>query len=507
MHRLLWIGLGMLIGAAALGVAWSTSGGDAVVRVTVLPHENGTVEIGLQQRNADGQWSDLKQPPARFLSPGAESGKRLHSSEIIVPVETPAEAVANVQGEYLRSEGAEAAAYFPFEQAEAGAVAADTVICVVDLRDEGVGQICDGLADAYPGAVERVENENSAALAQYLNERFQDGANVAGIFATSLRVTQILGEAMQANDFYPRLFYWIELIDPHLPSSESIYCVIGHGGAQADLFWGLAGEAQQSALAGLDVQLRAESYAAIEDQVQALRRCHDDGAAAVATTLSNPAALGPAVSGLHEAEIPVISYNSGAEAGEEVRTALHISLDDRQGGRIAGEEFNRRGFDGNILCIIHEETNVGLEERCDGLDATYAGPVERFRTGALAAEDRNQAIIDRLSEGGVEAILALSVLSAFDVEIALWRSELDVPRATFGFSLGTMRRVASGRMLFAVPDHPELQSYLASSATLLVDRLRIDPMLYFNGARMLIEPMIFGAEEMQAILDDIVADR
>lgn len=506
MRTIVLLVLGALIGVATLGAVWSATDGDVTLRVTVLPHEDGRVEVGLQHLNAEGEWIDAEEARFRFLAPDAEPGIRLHSSDIVVPVETPAESVAGAYYDYLHSEGSRIADSFPTEPAEEGAVPATTMLCIIDLRDEGLGGLCDGLETTYEGTVERVENENSEQLRQYFDERFQNGDDIAGAFATSPRITEIIANAMRANDFFVPLSYWMELINPLLPASDSLYCVIGHGGRDVDFFWGLSGEAQQSALAGLDVQLRSESFTEIEDQVAAVRQCLDDGAAAVATTLSNPVAMQPVIDELRVADIPVISYNSGAEEGDEISTALHIALDDRRAGRLAGEEFNQRGFEGNILCIIHEETNVGLEERCDGLEASYQGAVERFRTGSLAPEVRFQSIMARLNAGGVDAILALSVDSAFDVEIAMFFGQLNIPRATFGFSLGTLRRVASQRVMFTVHDHPELQSYMASGATLMVDRFRIDPSLYFNGVRVLIEPMIFGAEEMQAILDDMVAD-
>lgn len=76
----------------------------------------------------------------------------------------------------------------------------------------------------------------------------------------------------------------------------------------------------------------------------------------------------------------VISFNSGAEHADSVGSELHIALDDAATGRIAGEEFNRRGFPGPIACLIHEDGNAGLETRCDELEAAYrGGSVSRLR--------------------------------------------------------------------------------------------------------------------------------
>ena len=86
----------------------------------------------------------------------------------------------------------------------------------------------------------------------------------------------------------------------------------------------------------LHIGVRAESYAVAAEQAEAVRRCVADGATGIATTLAEPEVLKPAVREAIDAGIPVVSFNSGAEVASEVGTVMHISLDDREGGRSAG---------------------------------------------------------------------------------------------------------------------------------------------------------------------------
>ena len=61
--------LGILIGAAAIGaVAATSSGGDGAVEVRIVaePLEDGRVEVGLQQRQRDGEWGETEKPPLRL---------------------------------------------------------------------------------------------------------------------------------------------------------------------------------------------------------------------------------------------------------------------------------------------------------------------------------------------------------------------------------------------------------------------------------------------------------
>ena len=57
--------------------------------------------------------------------------------------------------------------------------------------------------------------------------------------------------------------------------------------------------------------------------------------------------------------------------------------------------------------------------------------------------------------------------------------------------------------MFAIFDHPEIQSYLAAVGALFTERLRIDPASYFNGAQMLITPTIVNAEQMERLLETL----
>ena len=503
MRNLVLIGLGIVIGAAALGAVWAATAGDAIVRISTLPHEDGRVEVGLQQRGEDGEWMDLEQPELRFVPADAEVGEALYSSEIVIPVEVRSETVAAAYHEYLFGAGQGVADGFNAYHAGVSEGEFGALLCIVDVGDAGIDSLCDGLEDRYEGAVERVELADLEELGAYLRERLSTDAELGGLFATSLATAQTAVNARVETGRFVRTTYWIELISPRLPSPDALYCVISHG-SEADLFWGLSGEVSQAVAGALGVNLRIESHGAIAEQAAAIQRCVGDGAVAIATTLTDPAGLQPALAAAEAADIRVLSFNSGVEAAAASGSALHIALDDRAAGRAAGEEFNRQGIDGNVLCIVHEAANVGLEERCAGLEETFGGTVERWIARSPATVEAE--LIARVASGGVDAVLSLSMGSTFTTYFALQDARLQVPQGAFGFSLGLARRVADGRLMFTVLDHPEVQAYLASVGVLMVERFRIDPTAYFQGASILIEPLVADGEAMRALLAGLVEE-
>lgn len=505
MRNLIWVALGFILGAATLGAVWANVAntpddpdGAVDVRIVVERHASGDVEVGLQQREVSGEWGETLRPEHRFLLAGVQADRPLHSSVVIVDTDSRYETVAAAYAEYLFASGQESAQRF--HERLGGAEGLPRMLCVNDLNDPGFSNYCDGIESVYGGDVERLEVSDYEEFRVELETRLLEDRQIGALFATSVPTANIVDETREATRRFIPWSYWIELIDPHLPSPDNLHCVISHG-SDEDLFWGLAAESSVAAAGMLGINLRNEVYTSGAEQADAVRRCVADGAVAIATTLAHPEAMTPAVRHAIDAGVPVISYNSGAEDAAEVGTALHISLDDYEAGRVAGDEFNRRGIDGQVLCVIHEPENQGLHDRCDGLAESFNGTVERW-----SMTDRATTVAElhaRLDEGDVSAVLGLSSSIGSQVRAAIFDSRLNVRGATFGFSRTVAEYVSDGRLMFAIFDHPEIQSYLAAVGALLAERLRIDPMAYFNSTQMLITPTIVNAEEMQALLDSL----
>ena len=506
MRYILILGLGVLIGAAALGAVWASQNGDGPeVRVSAERLEDGRVEIGLQQRGDDGQWSEIERPTRRFLAPDAPSGQVKFSSPVQIDLVTRAERVAAEYQAELLLAGENLGDYFLAAfHAEDDPESLAPVLCLVDPALAELRALCEGIGETFPGGVVLLETDDYHAAADEVERRLLSG-EVSQIMATS---NQLVETAVFARDHIlvnnPELgwtwvHYWFEMLNPLLPAEDDLFCVISHGGE--DLFWGLATDTAHNAAAALGLNLRAEAFADVADQAEMIRRCADDGAAAIATTLISPDDLAPAIAEATAAGVPVMSFNSGAEAAAEVGSSFHIGLDDRRAGELAGEEFNRLGAEGTILCVVHEADNVGLHERCDGLTATYAnGPVERWD---YAGDEPAAALLERARQGDVGAVLSLSDSVGLSILFAQW-PDPDVPLATFGFNLGFAKWVEEGKIMFAIYDHPLVQTYLGVMGALLIERLRLDPVTFFNGMRLLIEPQIADAEQMRRVTNALI---
>ncbi len=505
MRTLLLILFGVVIGVATLGAVWATVSntpddpdGAVDVRIVLERLPDGRVEAGLQQREVEGEWGETLMPEHRFLPPDAELNLALHSSVMVVDTDSRYEIVEQDYADYLFQSGQEIAE--GFHERFGGSEDAPKMICIDDLNDRGIERLCDGFASAYAGPLQRLAVTDYDAFREELETILLEDRELRALFTTSVATAQIVDDAREATRRYVRWTYWIELVDPHLPDPDQLYCVISHG-SDEDLFWGLSAETSVAAAGALGINMRNEVYASGVEQAAAIRRCTADGAVAIATTLAEPEALQSAVQEALAAGVPVISFNSGAEEAAEVGAALHISLDDYEAGRIAGDEFNARGVEGRILCVIHEPANQGLHDRCDGLEASFSGTVERW-----SMNDRETTVSElheRLSVGDVDGVIGLSSSIGVEVRSAIFQYDRRLPAATFGFSRTIAEYVSDGRLMFAIFDHPEIQSYLAAVGALFTERLRIDPASYFNGAQMLITPTIVNAEQMERLLETL----
>lgn len=293
-----------------------------------------------------------------------------------------------------------------------------------------------------------------------------------------------------------------------------LMCVLGHGYPEDDRFWRwtLAG----SGVAAYQYGVQIVRYGALDSDEHAadLRDCISRGPITIATSLPYADDLREPLAEAQAAGIQVVTFNSGAEDADSVGSLMHIGLDDFAGGVKAGEQFVAAEVSGTVLCVIHETDNVGLEDRCNGLEASYgAGHVERIWVdltrvspddevhGEHTTPEHVQVLLaERIAAGGVGAILTLNHDTGIAALGAVAESEAVVALGSFGFSDDLADAVRDGEMLFLVWDHPVAQGYLAVSAMALAYTLELSDLnaeVFLNGAKILIEPTLADQERAE----------
>jgi simple sugar transport system substrate-binding protein len=132
-------------------------------------------------------------------------------------------------------------------------------------------------------------------------------------------------------------------------------------------------------------------------------------------------------------------------------------------GQGAGEKLAEAGAT-KLLCVIHEEANIGLEQRCDGATETFGGEVERFSVATTGVRDvagTVAAIQNKLvSDATIDAILTLNPVIAAAARDAIAAEGGSQLLATFDLSPDVLDAIENGQMLFAVDQQQYLQGYL-----------------------------------------------
>lgn len=336
--RLVILGLLAVIGILA-GAVYAVHSVETEVRVATMRHDDGRVEVAVQQRDANGDWGEQQLPPARFLAPDSV-GEWRTSSPVTISIELPAD----------------------------------------DMTDD-----------------DAAATEGSAAL----------------------------------------------------------YCVIHHG-ADQDPFWTTfnAVAAANAAELGLtNVEIRGEPDVA--DQAAAIMDCIDRGALGIASSIPEFEGMREALVAARTSGAFLVTFNSGAEFAGLVGSSVHYGLDDRTAGVLAGRNFNEAGLSGAILCVVHEPVNIGLEDRCDGLESEYGGSVARVPIPVGSLTDptaAGTAIGGALAEHQAAGVVVLNA-ELINTAIGTVQSlQSDAKVGAIGRSDAALVLVYEGHMLFAIDD-------------------------------------------------------
>lgn len=406
-HTLIGIVIGLLIGAAATGLVWASSGGSSEVRVVARQLDDGRVEVGLQTRPValesgsegpdDRAWSEQILPQARFIPADTPANRWLASSSVTIEVEEPTPPNLEEIG--------------PFE---------------------------------------------------------------------------ISGTPTIARPF----------------DRDTLLCVITHG-ANSDFFWFQVYSALLDSERWHGIDLRAEMYEESSAQANAIRECVDDGAAAIATTLADADTLKPALDAAAEAGVRIVSFNSGADRAGDSNSIAHVSLDENAVGRVAADEFNQRDVAGDLLCIIHEPSNSGLEQRCDSLEASYTeGSVTRVRINAaddpldVIRAHSTETVVGALALNANTAYLMADALSASRPDIVLAAVTADFPRP--------IAMLYSGRLSFVLWSHALEQGYLTTTALLYGHGTPFprESGMFTGATQITIQPTVITQAAVEQLFDD-----
>ncbi len=197
-------------------------------------------------------------------------------------------------------------------------------------------------------------------------------------------------------------------------------------------------------------------------QVQLIEQAVSEGSDGIASALASPDQLVPPLQAAVAAGIPVITLNSGSNDYQSIGALTHVGQTEFIAGQGAGERFNELGAT-HILCGRQEQSNVALEERCNGLADTFEGTVDSEFVGLDADQTGQQNTIaaalqaDPSIDGfmGTGPVIAVSGLNA-----ATDAGKELKGIAGFDITPEIIDAIKAGTISFTIDQQQYLQGYL-----------------------------------------------
>jgi simple sugar transport system substrate-binding protein len=237
--------------------------------------------------------------------------------------------------------------------------------------------------------------------------------------------------------------------------------VITHG--DGGVFWSVAQKGAEQA--GTDLGITVQ-YEGGNNDGAAQAKLIDDAIAAgvdgIAVSLADPGALEASVKAAVAAGIPVVTMNSGSDLFKDLGAITHVGQDEFVAGNGAGEKFAAEGKK-KLLCIMQEQSNVGLEARCDGAEETFGGEVVKINTSGDADPTTSQSEIKAAldADADIDAIFATGPIGAVLAKDAVAELGRDVMIGAVDLSTDLLDAIEGGEIAFTIDQQQYLQGYLS----------------------------------------------
>ena len=198
-----------------------------------------------------------------------------------------------------------------------------------------------------------------------------------------------------------------------------------------------------------------------EEQAQLIEAAVSEGVDGLAVSVPDADAIRDAVKTAVDAGIPVITLNSGAEESESLGAITHVGQTESIAGEGAGAKLKEEGAT-KVICIVHEQGNVGLNQRCEGAAKGFGGDIENVQVAGTADVSTTLTEIQSKleSDTSIDGVLALNPDIAVAARDAVAGAGSEATVATFDLSADVIQAIEDGEIAFAVDQQQYLQGYL-----------------------------------------------
>ncbi|MET8975242.1 sugar ABC transporter substrate-binding protein [Streptomyces sp. NPDC004539] len=238
------------------------------------------------------------------------------------------------------------------------------------------------------------------------------------------------------------------------------FAMITHSG-DGDTFWDIVQNGAKQAAVKDNINFLYSHDDEAQQQAQLVDAAVDKRVDGIIVTLAKPDAMKAAVARAVKAGIPVVTVNSGSAESEAFGALTHIGQDETVAGEAVGEELNKRGRK-KAVCVLHEQGNVGHEQRCAGVAKTFAGSIQNLYVTGTNMPDVQSSIEAKLqADPSIDAVVTLGAPYADTAVKAKQGAGSKAEIDTFDLNAKVAAGLTDGSLGFAVDQQPYLQGYEA----------------------------------------------
>jgi simple sugar transport system substrate-binding protein len=273
--------------------------------------------------------------------------------------------------------------------------------------------------------------------------------------------------------------------------------VVTHGTA-GDAFWDVVQNGAEAAGEDLGVSVDYQSDGDPQRQSQLIDAAVNQDVDGIVVSMANPDALQASIEAAVSAGIPVVTINSGGERSAEFGAIGHVGQDETVAGRGAGERLAADGAQ-NVLCVVHEAGNIGLEQRCAGAAEGLGVALTPLQVDINDLQTAQSTITSQLqSDADIDAVLTLNSSVAAVAVAAVGDAGSEAGVATFDLNQDVITGIQDGDISFAVDQQQFEQGYLP---VVMIKLYAENLNTVGGGSPVLTGPGIVDADNVDAIAD------
>ncbi|MFF7375100.1 sugar ABC transporter substrate-binding protein [Streptomyces massasporeus] len=231
--------------------------------------------------------------------------------------------------------------------------------------------------------------------------------------------------------------------------------------APGDTFWDTVRKGAEAAAAKDNIKLVYSADPNAGNQANLVQTAIDQKVDGIAVTLAKPDAMKAVIGKAEKSGIPVVGLNSGLSDWKQFNMLEFFGQDESVAGEAFGKKLNEVGAK-HALCVIQEQGNVGLTQRCDGVEKTFDGKLDVQNVNGTDKPSVKSTLTAKLKQdSSIDYVVTLGAPFALTAVQSVGDAGSKAKVATFDLNKELIKAVKDGDIQFAVDQQPYLQGYLA----------------------------------------------